>query len=76
MSFYFKMLSNVPGDGMSWNYSAQFKSTLQNEAKETERCAVFLQSTFFLKCLSTDVSRNEGSALGFATSFCQPEGVS
>lgn len=48
MSYYFKMLSNVPGYGMSWNYSAQFKSTLQNEAKEAERCAVFLQSTFFL----------------------------
>lgn len=60
---------------MSWNYSAQFKSALQNEAKEAERCAVFLQPTF-KKCLSTDVSRNEGSALGFATSFCQLEEVS
>jgi len=47
MSYYFKMLSNVPGYGMSWNYSAQFKSAVQNEAKEAERCAVFLQSVFF-----------------------------
>lgn len=35
MSYYFKLLSNIPGCGTSWSYSAQFKST-QDEAKEAE----------------------------------------
>lgn len=56
MSYYFKMLSNIPGYGTSWIYSTRFKSTLQNEARAAERLkevrcwnlpAVFLKSTFF-----------------------------
>jgi len=37
MSYCFKLLSNIPCYGTGWIYSAQFKSTLQNEAKEAER---------------------------------------
>lgn len=78
MSYYFKLLSNIPGYGTSWSYSAQLKSTLQDEAKEAEKkkkkemldftCSISVINSF-LKYISTNDLRLKGSALGFATSF-------
>lgn len=36
MSYYFKLLSNIPGYETSLSYSVWFKSVIQNEAKDAE----------------------------------------